>query len=67
MLSTALSKLLDLGFLSSVLWLLSRVSPPSPYDSALFFRHTSTGITLILFYVDDMIIIGDDTASIRNL
>uniref|UniRef100_A0A2N9HCR8 Reverse transcriptase Ty1/copia-type domain-containing protein n=1 Tax=Fagus sylvatica TaxID=28930 RepID=A0A2N9HCR8_FAGSY len=29
---------------------------PSPYDSALFIRHTSTSITLILLYVDDMII-----------
>uniref|UniRef100_A0A2N9GQ28 Reverse transcriptase Ty1/copia-type domain-containing protein n=1 Tax=Fagus sylvatica TaxID=28930 RepID=A0A2N9GQ28_FAGSY len=29
---------------------------PSSYDSALFIRHTSTGITLILLYVDDMII-----------
>jgi hypothetical protein len=40
---------------------------PSSYDSALFIRHTSTSITLILLYVDDMIIIGDDTASIRDL
>jgi hypothetical protein len=40
---------------------------PSPYDSALFICHTSTGITLILLYVDDIIIIGDDTAGIRDL
>jgi hypothetical protein len=40
---------------------------PSSYDSALFIHHTSTGITLILLYVDDMIITGDDTASIRDL
>jgi hypothetical protein len=40
---------------------------PSSYDSALFIRHTSTGITLILLYVDDMIITGDDTASICDL
>ena len=39
----------------------------SPYDSALFIHQTSTGITLILLYVDDMIIIGDDTADIRDL
>jgi hypothetical protein len=39
----------------------------SPYDSALFIRHTSTGITLILLYVDDMIITGDDTAGIHDL
>uniref|UniRef100_A0A2N9GMX8 Reverse transcriptase Ty1/copia-type domain-containing protein n=1 Tax=Fagus sylvatica TaxID=28930 RepID=A0A2N9GMX8_FAGSY len=40
---------------------------PSSYDSALFIRHTSTGITLILLYVDDMIITGDDPAGIRDL
>uniref|UniRef100_A0A2N9J418 Integrase catalytic domain-containing protein n=1 Tax=Fagus sylvatica TaxID=28930 RepID=A0A2N9J418_FAGSY len=40
---------------------------PSSYDSALFIRHTSTGITLILLYVDDIIITGDDTAGIRDL
>jgi hypothetical protein len=40
---------------------------PSPYDSALFIRHTSTSITLILLYVDDMIITGNDTAGIRDL
>jgi hypothetical protein len=40
---------------------------PSPYDLALFIRHTSTGITFILLYVDDMIITGDDTAGIRDL
>jgi hypothetical protein len=40
---------------------------PSSYDSAHFIRHTSTGITLILLYVDDMIITGDDTAGIRDL
>uniref|UniRef100_A0A2N9IDW1 Reverse transcriptase Ty1/copia-type domain-containing protein n=1 Tax=Fagus sylvatica TaxID=28930 RepID=A0A2N9IDW1_FAGSY len=40
---------------------------PSSYDSTLFIRHTFTGITLILLYVDDMIITGDDTTSIRDL
>jgi hypothetical protein len=39
----------------------------SSYDLALFIRHTSTGITLILLYVDDMIITGDDIAGIRDL
>ena len=34
---------------------------PSPYDSTLFLQQTSTGITLILLYIDDMIITGDDT------
>jgi hypothetical protein len=40
---------------------------PSPYDSTLFIRHTSTSITFILLYVDDMIITGDDTVGIRDL
>jgi hypothetical protein len=40
---------------------------PSSYDSALFICHTSNGITLILLYVDDMIITGDDIAGIRDL
>ena len=40
---------------------------PSSYDLALFIRHTSTGITLILLYVDDMIITGYDTIGIRDL
>ena len=40
---------------------------PSPYDSALFICHTSTGITLILLYVDDIIIVGDDTTDIHDL
>ena len=31
----------------------------SPHDTALFVRRSSTGITLILLYVDDMIITGD--------
>jgi hypothetical protein len=40
---------------------------PSSYDSALFIRHTSTGITFIIFYVDDVIITSDDTAGICDL
>ena len=39
----------------------------SPYDTALFIRRSSAGITLILLYVDDIIIIGDDSAGIRSL
>ena len=39
----------------------------SPHDTALFVRRSSTGITLILLYVDDMIITGDDSAGIRSL
>ena len=40
---------------------------PNSYDSVLFIRHTSTGITLIFLYVDDMSITGDDTAGIHDL
>ena len=39
----------------------------SPHDTALFVRRSFAGITLILFYVDDMIITGDDFAGIRSL
>ena len=39
----------------------------SPHDTALFFRRSSASISLILLYVDDMIITGDDFASIRSL
>uniref|UniRef100_A0A2N9HCD2 Reverse transcriptase Ty1/copia-type domain-containing protein n=1 Tax=Fagus sylvatica TaxID=28930 RepID=A0A2N9HCD2_FAGSY len=39
----------------------------SSYDSTLFIRHTFTGITFILLYVDDMIITGDDTTGICDL
>ena len=38
----------------------------SPHDAALFVRRSSTGVTLIHLYVDDMIIIGDDLAGIRS-
>jgi hypothetical protein len=39
----------------------------SPYDSTLFIRQFDTGLILLLLYVDDMIITGDDTVGIRNL
>ena len=39
----------------------------SPHDTALFVRRSSAGITLILLYVDDMIITGDDSAGIHSL
>ena len=38
----------------------------SPHDTAQFVQRSSAGITLILLYVDDMIITGDDFASIRS-
>jgi hypothetical protein len=39
----------------------------SSYDSTLFIRRSDSGLILLLLYVDDMIIIGDDTVDIRNL
>ena len=39
----------------------------SPHDSALFIRKTTHGTVLLLLYVDDMIITGDDTSGIANL
>jgi len=39
----------------------------SPHDSALFLRKTAQGITLLLLYVDDMIITGDDLTCISEL
>ena len=38
----------------------------SPHDTAPFVRRSSVGITLIILYIDDMIIIGDDFASIHS-
>ncbi|KAA0039639.1 putative mitochondrial protein [Cucumis melo var. makuwa] len=39
----------------------------SPHDTALFTRHTSQGIVLLLLYVDDMIITGNDPHAISDL
>ena len=39
----------------------------SPSDSSLFIRRTSRGCTILLIYVDDMIISGNDTVGIADL
>ena len=39
----------------------------NPYDFALFLRRTDKGIILLLLYVDDMIITGDDLSGIQEL
>ncbi|RVW70826.1 Retrovirus-related Pol polyprotein from transposon RE1 [Vitis vinifera] len=39
----------------------------SPYDSALFLRRIDKGTILLLLYVDDMIITGDDLSGIQEL
>ena len=39
----------------------------SHYDSALFIRHTNKGIILLLLYVDDMIITGDNLSGSQEL
>ena len=39
----------------------------SPYDSSLFVRCTDKDTILLLLYVDDMIIIGDNLSGIQEL
>ncbi|KAJ9541460.1 hypothetical protein OSB04_027966 [Centaurea solstitialis] len=39
----------------------------SQYDSGLFTRHTEAGSIMLLLYVDDMIITGNDSTSIASL
>ncbi|KAK3043428.1 hypothetical protein RJ639_002007 [Escallonia herrerae] len=39
----------------------------SPHDYSLFTHHTSRGVTLLLLYVDDTLITGNDVEGIREL
>ncbi|GKV28694.1 hypothetical protein SLEP1_g37711 [Rubroshorea leprosula] len=39
----------------------------SPHDTALFVRKSTQGMVLLLIYVDDMIITGDDVSRINEL
>jgi Reverse transcriptase (RNA-dependent DNA polymerase) len=50
-----ITSLLTLGFLAS------------KSDPSLFFLHTSTSITLVLIYIDDILITSSDQFSIHNL
>ena len=40
---------------------------PSSYDPSMFLHHASTGITILLVYVDDIIITGTDADMIHQL
>ncbi|XP_051149232.1 uncharacterized mitochondrial protein AtMg00810-like [Andrographis paniculata] len=52
---------------SICLLLLAFLHLPSDHDSALFLRRGSAGITVLLLYVDDMTITGDDASGISEL
>ena len=61
-----LNKFLEHGLQISVILSQHGFSDNS-FDNAIFLRRSSHGITILLLYVDDMIITGDDMQSIQNL
>ena len=62
-----LNKLHELGLPNSALPSLAWGYMASHYDSTLFLRRTDKGTMLLLLFVDDMIITGDDLIGIQEL
>lgn len=62
-----LNKLLELGFDKFRGAIFTAQFYQSLNDSSLFIWRTSYGCTILLFYVDDMIISGNDTIRIKEL
>ena len=62
-----LNKLLEHGLQSAVLLSLSMGFSDSSFDIALFLRRSDHGITILLLYVDDMIVTGGDMQGIQDL
>ena len=61
-----LNKLHKLSLPSSAPLSFAWVTVPGPYDSTLFLRRIDKGTILLLLYVDDMIITGDDLSGIQE-
>uniref|UniRef100_A0A2N9G3S6 Reverse transcriptase Ty1/copia-type domain-containing protein n=1 Tax=Fagus sylvatica TaxID=28930 RepID=A0A2N9G3S6_FAGSY len=61
-----LNKLLEPDLPSLAVLCISLGFSFSPHDTALFIRRSDKGMILLLLYVDDMIITGDDHSSISD-